>query len=108
MPDIRRPTPTGALNLPTVGDFVYWYRFVDDSDFPAGLELYFLIGDPGPAQIRWEFEIAGHIAHLKIESEIVATIKPRTKYWLMLKDTTTTPTTEQELQTGQVKKVNAQ
>lgn len=106
MGDIRTPTPKFALNLPTVGDFVYWYRFEDGADFPDSHKLYFLLGDPGTAQDKWEFTIAGGTASLKIESEVVGTIAAGTKYWLMYQDTTARPTVEMELQTGQVKKVN--
>ncbi|QTR98339.1 hypothetical protein J6K27_003459 [Rhodococcus qingshengii] len=107
MADIRKPTPKGALNLPTVGDFVYWYAFEDGIEFPNGTQMYFLLGDLEDTQLKWDFAITGDTASIKIESEVVATVDTGTKYWLMLKDTTTTPTTETELQTGTVKKVNA-
>lgn len=107
MPDIRRPTPKGKLNLPTVGDFRYWYRFEDGRDFPVGAKLYYLLGDPEETQVRWDFVIVGGTASLKIESEVVRTVEERTKYWLMFQDPTTSPTTEDEVQTGTVKKENA-
>lgn len=107
MADIRKPTPKGALNLPTVGDFVYWYAFEDGIEFPSGTQMYFLLGDPEDTQLKWDFAISGDTASIKIESDVVATVAAGTKYWLMLKDTSTSPATETELQTGAVKKVNA-
>ncbi|WP_040772165.1 DUF7264 domain-containing protein, partial [Rhodococcus rhodnii] len=103
MTDIRRPTPTGNLNLPTVGDFTVSYEFSDGSDFPSAAELYFLIGRASGPQTRWDFTINGGVATLKIESEAVAQVKPQTPFWLMLGDLSTSPSTELEILTGRVK-----
>ncbi|WP_422047639.1 DUF7264 domain-containing protein [Rhodococcus qingshengii] len=107
MPDIRKPTPVGALNLPTIGDFERYYQMADGTDFPPYLKLYFLLGDPSEPQKRWNFTVTGGTATLVVESEEVAQVPVRTKYWLMLEDTSVTPTRQRELQTGAVKKVNA-
>ncbi|WP_152473099.1 DUF7264 domain-containing protein, partial [Rhodococcus rhodnii] len=103
MVDIRRPTPMGNLNLPTVGDFTISYEFADGSMFPDGAELYILIGRAGGIQTRWDFVIDSATASLKVESEEVLSIKPEEPFWLMLGDSTSTPTTELEILTGRVK-----
>ncbi|WP_152447845.1 LtfC-like domain-containing protein [Rhodococcus triatomae] len=107
MPDIGLPTPMGKLNLPTVGDFVYTYEYSDGRLFAEDAELYFLLGDPDEPQVQWDFVISGAVASIKKESTDVADIEPGTKFWLMYRDGSTTPTTEDELLTGTVKKVNA-
>lgn len=107
MADISTPTPKGKINLPTIGDFTYNYQFSDGSAFPAGSKLWLLFGDAGTTQVRWDFTISGATATIRKESEDVALIDSDTKFWLMYSPAVTSPTTEKELLTGTVKKVNA-
>lgn len=105
MPDIGRPTPTGVLNLPTVGDFSHTFEW-GGGTFPEGSKLYYLLGDVGTTQQKWSYVIVGAVASIKKESDVVAAIAVDTKFWLVF-ETPTAPTTEEEILTGKVKKVNA-
>lgn len=94
------PTPVLPFNFPSRGDFSWTFQ-LETGDFPAGAELYFLIGDPGT---EYPFTINGGVATIRIESTVVATIDPGTPVWVILREDTT-PTTEHELGLGNIRKV---
>ena len=109
MPDISTETPSGALWLPAVGDFIYAYNVEQGDPLPADGRLYLAIGKAPVPALEWDFTITdgGMKADIKIESTAIAPIKPGTNFWLMLMTDPDDPDTKVELLTGQVKKKNA-
>jgi hypothetical protein len=77
--------PSETLVLTRGRDFRWVFLNLDENleetDFPAGdLYIEFAQGDP---PIEWHFEIEGSRAEIKIESESVDTISPRTAFQLV-------------------------
>ena len=65
-------------------DFRWSFQHVNDSgtavDFPAG-SLYFEVGSAAPQ--FWTFVIAGSVASLKVESDVVASVTSNSKWQLV-------------------------
>lgn len=105
MAAIGELTPEYPLYLPSAGDWMYKFDVEGDPLGPSD-ELYFLVGNDPLTADKWSFDIspAGDECTIKIESDVVAGVKPGTKYWLILLTEPTAPDTHVEIQTGYVEK----
>ncbi|AEJ92318.1 hypothetical protein KIV64_gp03 [Mycobacterium phage DroogsArmy] len=76
--------PQEPLVLTTGRDFRWAFVNLDaemePTDFPAGDLFIEFTGLDVP---DWHFEIDGHLATIKVESEVVDTISPRSAYQLV-------------------------
>ncbi|MFI8976929.1 hypothetical protein ACIGO9_28885 [Nocardia asteroides] len=83
--DIGTPPPKGVMHLRSHTGLEWQYRWGDGSEpFPAGSQLYILIGDES-SPTRWDFEILGPNATLINTLEDVASIPDRAPFYLMFK-----------------------
>ncbi len=80
---IGLPPPVGAMNLKKFSGLEWQFRWYG-GEFPAGSQLYLLVGDDDTPQ-RWDFTISGDMATIAVKPEVTATIPDRTAFYLMFK-----------------------
>lgn len=95
------PPADGELPFVTGGDYRYSFKYQNppgtDTNFPAGTELYYLIGTDTPTQ--HDFVINAGTATIRIESDVADAIPAGTPFKLVFQEAGD-PTTETPILTG--------